>query len=366
MNAIPKVTATVSAAERLSPEGRREWFPRLFNLPDARILQYDVLADDRTDSIQGEYLSAYRVGDESGRNFVETAPPRHYGFPVVLGNGTVRLFSFINWLEGSGSTQRAAVADFDPVALQWIDRPDAIINLPRRGFEKVPGVSGMTIDRSVLLQPDGSLIATMYGRYEPDEPFNCTLIRSADDGANWDYLSTIAFDPNAGRERQGVGYEGFCEPVLTRVKDGSLLAVMRTGAFENMFQTRSLDEGKTWSPPENMGLKSVDPDLCLMRNGWLACTYGRPGLFITFSPDGCGYSWTAPQLVFSGPRVHGRENSTCYSGVREIADGRLLVVYDENAQGSPWEATDNWINAVTIDVEIHEESLPAGGRGTQS
>src|SRR5690606_22256325 len=108
----------------------------------------------------------YRVGDGNGQNFVETAKPRHYGFPVTLADGTVRIFSYINWLAESGAVNRAAVADFDPDSMTWVDRPDATINLPRRGFEKVPGVSSMTIDRSILREPDGSLLATMYGRYE--------------------------------------------------------------------------------------------------------------------------------------------------------------------------------------------------------
>jgi hypothetical protein len=35
----------------------------------------------------------------------------------------------------------------------------------------------------------------------------------------------------------------------------------------------------------------------------------------------------------------------------EVAPGRLLLVYDSNAEGSPWKAHDNQINGVYIDVE---------------
>jgi hypothetical protein len=138
---------------------------------------------------------------------------------------------------------------------------------------------------------------------------------------------------------------------MIRAKDGSLLVMMRTGGYDPMFQTRSHDDGKTWETPANMGALSVDPDFCLMRNGLLACSFGRPTVQIMFSPDGSGHVWTAPQTIYSGPRVNGRENSTCYTGLRETADGRLLLVYDTNSPGSPWEATDNQINAVFIDVE---------------
>ncbi|MEA2525658.1 MAG: hypothetical protein QOF73_2885, partial [Thermomicrobiales bacterium] len=223
--------------------------------------------------------------------------------------------------------------------------PNAKINLPTRAVGREASVSGMEIDRSVLLEPDGSLLATMYGQFEGDIRFRCILIRSLDDGATWDYVSTIAYDPTIGKE-------GYGEPVMARVKDGSLLAVMRTGGFDPIYQTRSLDDGRTWDVPANLGILSVDPDLCLMSNGVLACSFGRPTVQLMFSLDGSGYEWTAPQTIYSGPRVNGKENSTCYTGLRQIADGRLLLVYDSNSPGSPWQATDNQINAVFISVDL--------------
>lgn len=135
--------------------------------------------------------------------------------------------------------------------------------------------------------------------------------------------------------------------MLARVADGSLLTVMRTGGgYERqypMYQARSLDNGLTWRAPETLGVYSVDPDLCLMSNGLLACSFGRPTMEIMFSPDGSGYTWRQPRTVFTG-------SSTCYSGLREVAPGRLLLVFDSNHAGSPWQANDNQINAMYIEV----------------
>lgn len=338
-----QVKLTVSDPIRLSPRGVRHWFPRLFVLPDGRIWQFDVTADDKTEALREERGSTGRLADADGLGWREIAAPRHYSFPVALKNGTVRTFSYINWHRDQSASQFAAVADLDLDGLTWIDRPKARVNLPTRAVEREASVAGMEIDRSILLEPDGSLLATMYGVCEGDVRFRCLLVRSVDDGATWDYVSTIAYDPT-------VGTEGFGEPVMARVKDGSLLVLMRTGGFEPIYQTRSTDDGRTWSAPQRLDVRSVDPDLCLMRNGVLACSFGRPTVQLMFSLDGSGDEWTAPHTIYAGPTVDGKENSTCYTGLRQVADGRLLLVYDTNSSGSPWEAADNQINAVFIDV----------------
>ena len=80
----------------------------------------------------------------------------------------------------------------------------------------------------------------MYGHLEGDEQMRVLLIRSEDDGLTWNFVSTIAEVGTSGkRGNYEVGYEGFCEPVMTRARDGSLLVVMRTGGYDPMFQTRS-------------------------------------------------------------------------------------------------------------------------------
>ncbi|MCW5854336.1 MAG: hypothetical protein KIT87_29980, partial [Anaerolineae bacterium] len=126
--------------------------------------------------------------------------------------------------------------------------------------------------------------------------------------------------------------------VYSRDPDG-----LNTGDVIDVFYRRSTDNGATWSAPQDLGVYSVDPELCLMHNGVLACSFGRPTVNVMFSLDGCGREWTAPTTVFTG-------NSTCYTGLREVAPGRLLLVYDSNSEGRPWDARDNQINAVFVDV----------------
>ena len=339
-----QIKTTVSKAFRISPPGQRNWFPRLFTLSDGRILQFDVFIDDATEAIEKEGGALGRIADRFGQEWREIPMSRHYGFPVALTSGIIRGFSYINWRHDDGARHTAAVADFDPTTLTWRDRPDAVVELPIRAAASVNAVAGMGFDRSIICEPDGSLLATTYGKFEGDEAYRVIIVRSDDEGAAWSYVATVAYDPL-------VGSDGYCEPVMARVADGSLLCVMRVGDRQPVHQSRSLDGGLSWSVPVSLGVQSVDPDLCLMRNGVLALSTGRPAVHVMFSLDGSGHEWTPPVMVYSDNRIGSAENSTCYTGLRESADGRLLLVYDTNSLGSPWQAFDNQINAVFIDID---------------
>jgi hypothetical protein len=136
--------------------------------------------------------------------------------------------------------------------------------------------------------------------------------------------------------------------VLVRLTKGShagrLIALLRTGsnktfAHNPIYQTESDDEGMTWSVPHPLGFENVDPDLIEMKNGVLVASCGwrtmesrvnltsEPkrigaghGNYLAFSHDG-GESWTDVTQVTDTP-------SSCYTTVREIEPGKLLLVYD--------------------------------------
>jgi hypothetical protein len=86
---------------------------------------------------------------------------------------------------------------------------------------------------------------------------------------------------------------------------------------------------------------SVDPDLCLMSNGVLVLSYGRPGNKLLFSLDGNGEAWGYGQNIYSG-------RSSGYTGIREISPGRLLMVGDEGANWQSPAAYRIW--GVSLDV----------------
>jgi hypothetical protein len=204
--------------------------------------------------------------------------------------------------------------------------------------------SGVTFHRTVLALPGGELLATIYCWFHEDQlpssyeakmnRFRCVLLRSADAGETWRYAATIADDV-------AIGEEGFDEPVMIRLARGPhagrLICLMRTGNRTSpLYQSESDDAGATWTAPRALSLRGVDPDLIEMADGTLACSFGyRPlttpmvpdhGNYVAFSTDS-GATWGHVTHLPIEPHG-GTDRSTCYTGLREVEPGRLLVVFD--------------------------------------
>ena len=166
---------------------------------------------------------------------------------------------------------------------------DTIVNVP----EAIPNHDdgGLPIDlivlhRNIVALPSGELLATAYCRFTGDNTpstyrrsmmkTRVILLASTDQGATWDYLTTIASDLS-------VGQEGFDEATLIRLSEdrghgelaGKLICRMRTGsAGSPIYEASSNDDGRTWGrafPSEACG---VDPCLLELSDGRLATSYG--------------------------------------------------------------------------------------------
>ena len=151
---------------------------------------------------------------------------------------------------------------------------------------KVNAIKGMIIWSPTITElPDGRLLATMYGWFDEDtapktDPayqggmnkgvphfkYRSIVVESKDRGAMWRYLSTIAGPPH--------GLEGPCEPSMVRVGNGDLVAVMRFGRVTPLYQSRSQDNGQTWSLPQPLHAFGVAPYMFVMSDGTVACAYG--------------------------------------------------------------------------------------------
>jgi hypothetical protein len=188
---------------------------------------------------------------------------------------------------------------------------------------------GPLFGRSIVQRDDGSLISSMYGWFkgdtEPDRYRSGGTMRrsyiceSADGGTTWTYLSTVAYEPFLGNE-------GYSELVIRRLPNADILAIVRTGGNSNagwqdnpLMVSRSTDGGKTWSPVQRTGVEGVWPDLCVMSDGTLVCSTGRPGAMIMFSLDN-GKTWT-DHTPIDGERYSG------YTSVCEVEPGELVVAY---------------------------------------
>lgn len=207
---------------------------------------------------------------------------------------------------------------------------ESSITLPERFMPVDKEV--LIFERHIWAEKDGSVTAAAWtrrytlklpnGRGFPER--HTHLLRSEDMGRTWHHVAHV-----------GLGGE----PAIARLSDQEWLAVTRPDAhMSNLLQHRSHDGGKTWQFERTLEEGSVMPDLVLMSNGVLACSYGRPVSNIMFSLDG-GRTWRDHRVVSDRANFN-------YTSIREISPGRLLYMHDGQIPG-----TLARINSIYIDVE---------------
>jgi len=324
-----------------------QWpYPAGYRLPPKNI--YPGLPGTVISRDGGASWQLWRPQEEQGLG------PIFEGAVVQSRDGTVRVFE---WIADGPSADGEFTGTMWETTDEWrtLRGPTSFrVRLPQAkgGYDDTgKPYSGVTFHRSVLELPGGDLLAAIYcwfreddlpSSYEPKmNRFRCVLLRSGDGGAAWAYASTIAADAT-------IGEEGFCEPVMVRLAQGAhagrLLCLLRTGnRVSPLYQTHSDDEGATWAPPRPLPLRGVDPDLIEMSDGVLACSYGyRPlatrippdhGNYVAFSTDQ-GETWGHVTHLPIEPHA-GTDRSTCYTGLREVEPGKLLVAFDVGWWNTP-------------------------------
>ncbi len=314
----------------MRPEMGAHEQPHLFKLQNGDIL----LVFHKDGDIHGAQRVAMRSRD-NGHTW-STEPERVNRDEAIgtLSDGTVLVYDTYGFMKEEGLfckelfRSRDGGARFEGPLLATVSMPLAAkhafpgdIGRYRKTSAQWSADVGGNFWRTVLELDDGSLLAcgTALFRGHPPQFYNhirAVCHRSTDKGMTWQYLATIAYDPA----------HGFHEPVMCKCSDGSLLCVMRTkGGGHPLLQSRSRDQGQTWEPLRETGSLGVDPDLCLMTGGVLACSYGRPGNRVMFSVDGTGERWSDRLKVYE--YVGG---SFGYTGIVEVEPGKLLFVYDRN------------------------------------
>ncbi|MGQ9737598.1 MAG: sialidase family protein [Armatimonadota bacterium] len=114
------------------------------------------------------------------------------------------------------------------------------------------------------------------------------------------------------------------ETDIIRLKDNSLLAVIRSDKV-NMHTCRSWDEGRTWTPPQDMGFPGHAPHLTRLSTGEILLTHRLPYTALHISRDD-GRSWEGPYVI--------DEVIGAYPSTVELKDGSVLVVYYKEGEGS--------------------------------
>lgn len=236
-------------------------------------------------------------------------------------NGGILAVSRWTWLQPDGST-RGKTVHLNAGATSFTMTDNRIV-LPKQYANETR--SDHTIcERHIWNDDDGGATMVVWSRKGvklPDGRTNTVrmshLVKTVDNGKTWTWLSTI-----------GPGGE----PAVVRLSPTQLTAVIRGDRNSQMKQVFSRDGGKTWTKPIALEVGKVLPDLVLMSNGVLACSYGRPASCLMFSLDG-GKTWVSHHVISDRVGFN-------YTSIREIAPGRLLYVHDAPR-----------MNAMYIDVE---------------
>ena len=187
----------------------------------------------------------------------------------------------------------------------------------------------------------GRFIATFKNFGQGDRRWHTLVFVSEDEGRTWHYLSTVC-GPDAVPDSR----EGPNESSMIQLGDGDLMAVLRVG--QKLARTYSSDGGKTWAPLDRLDAWSVAPCMVRLRNGTIALSTGRPGLYLWLSTDSRGKQWESIDLVKyhnsavetphhirifyeetkEGRILHAHKETTGYTAMVEVSPNRILLAYD--------------------------------------
>lgn len=168
--------------------------------------------------------------------------------------------------------------------------------------------------------------------------------RSTDDGKTWEVLGDVCpYDV--------YDHVRFHEPQVVEMPDGRLIGMLRANAAlaedRRLYQTESLDGGRTWNAPADTGLWGLPPHLLLHSTGVLVVVYGHRrlpfGERAALSYDG-GNTWerelvlqevdfeqwkaSSPVAAEDDPaEIYYEEPDLGYPASVELEDGSIYTVY---------------------------------------
>lgn len=179
----------------------------------------------------------------------------------------------------------------------------------------------MTTAGRIVELPDSGLLLPVNARCQSEEPVLFAVMRSDDQGANWEVLCRRA------GELPGTDLH---ETRMVVLNEGKLIAMHRTRTG-NFYLSASDDGGATWKQPVETPIwcgGSSPADLLLLGDGRLLCTYGHRrepyGIRACISEDG-GNRWDADHEIVL--RDDGIDSDMGYPSSIQIGEKEILTVY---------------------------------------
>lgn len=209
---------------------------------------------------------------------------------------------------------------------------------------------------NIKVAPDGSLWAAhydMFGANPENGAFyvtsTCYFFRSVDGGKSWKLMSYIDYVPDVKEDKLACFRDGYTEPDLEFMPDGSMIVLMRNaGVFHGApewgpsYMSRSTDGGKTWAKPWRFDDIGVLPQLRRLKCGVTLAVYGRPGIFVRATDDPSGIKWDdRVEIMTAGdrsslmnvpperPNFHQWAGSCCNMSAAVMGDGKIVIAYSD-------------------------------------
>ena len=233
----------------------------------------------------------------------------------------------------------------------WEHRP-LHVNFSWNGREATYAIPNAYGD--IKIGPDNRLwIACGYHGLNPANgaytPYAHVLVFcSEDNGYNWSMQSFVRYVPDPDEYENAYMSEGYCEPALEFMPDGSMIMLLRTATvfkgdkeWSPSYITRSTDNGKSWSKPKRYDDIGVLPGMCRLGDVTMAI-YGRPGIYVRATSDPAGMEWEKPVEIMTSndrsglmntpperPDFHQWAGSCCNCDIIALDETRAMIAYSD-------------------------------------
>ncbi len=236
----------------------------------------------------------------------------------------------------------AVASGYDATGLRWNARTDRVFDGVYLVFSKDNGRTwskpvrdgtihgfyagkGLVSPYGKIIQlPDGTVLMAVYFEFFDERHNQSYVYRSKDGGRSWGQPTLLG--------------EHYNETGLVRLRDGRLLAAMRSEKGGNIAIIESPDLGKTWSAPRQITADRQHPaDLIQLRDGRVLMVFGERnaprGVHAMISPD--GRTWDQSKRIILAADA---PNTDCgYPSSVEVGKGKILTLYYqvENTSDAP-------------------------------
>lgn len=231
----------------------------------------------------------------------------------------------------------------------------AILDGEAPGFILMPPSLYHVVPQDIHIAPDGALWLAEYrmcalspinGAYMPRS--SVFVFRSGDCGKSWSLQGFVPYVPDISEDKDAWLRDGFTEPALMILDDGSFAMLLRTcGVFHGarewgpMYITRSSD-GKFWTRPVRFADKGALPTVCRLECGVRLCAVTRPGIDVYVSDDAAAENWTRGCTIMTSddrsglmnkpprsPNFHQWAGSCCNVSIVPTGVNKAVIAYSD-------------------------------------